>query len=286
VHSTGYRGADLVVVAARTAGIRSVVRTMHLPPVAPVPLSDRILTPLRDRLLARIICVAEQNRIEHIQMLGRDPKKCVVVHNGVDFERFRSVGDGDAVRRELGIDPAAALIGTVSRLGELRKGMNYFVEMASEVARTLPNARFVIVGEGELRPDLERQAAQLGVSDKVIFTGERQDVPRLLAAMNVFVNPSLWEAGPYTVLEAAAMRVPLVSTPVGFVPEIIRQDGCEGRLAPLGDSAALAHAVIEVLSDDAEARSMVELAYGRVLDEFSVERMVDRLVDVYGQAVS
>jgi glycosyltransferase involved in cell wall biosynthesis len=282
VHSTGYRGADLVILTARFAGSTAVVRTMHLPPVPPIPPIERILTPLRDRLLARIICVAEQNRIEHVQLLNRDPRRCIVVHNGIDLQQFASVDSTiGLVLRELGLDSTSPVIGTVSRLGELRKGMAYFVEMAAGVAAAVPSARFLVVGEGELRPHLEQQAANLGISDKIIFTGGRQDVPRLLAAMRVFVNPSLWEAGPYTVLEAAAMRVPIVSTPVGFVPEVIQTDGCEGRLVPLEDSAALTRAVLDVLSDPAGALRMVEMAYARVTVEFSVDQMVDRLVQVY-----
>jgi glycosyltransferase involved in cell wall biosynthesis len=283
LHSTGYRGADLVVLAARLAGARGVVRTMHLPPVEPVPNFDRLITPIRDTLVQRIICVAEQNRSEHIRLLGRDPRRCVVVHNGIDFARFTAPNpdDVDRVRREFGLDAGTPVVGTVSRLGEHRKGMSYFVEMAAHVVASVPTTRFLIVGEGELRADLERQASILGVADRIIFTGARQDVPRLLAVMRVFVNPSLWEAGPYTVLEAAALHVPVVSTPVGFVPEIILQDGCEGRMVPLGDSDALARAVVEVLSDSSAATRMAQMAYARIAEEFSVERMVDRLVEVY-----
>lgn len=281
LHSTGYRGGDLVVLAARTAGARAVVRTMHLPPVAPVPVVDRLLTPIRDRLLARVICVAEQNRVDHVRLLGRDPQRCMVIHNGIDLERFAAVYPSQVVLESLGLEADTPLVGTVSRLGEIRKGIAYFIEMAAGVARVVPRARFLVVGEGELRPQLERQAADLGIGDKVIFTGERQDIPHLLAAMRVFVNPSLWEAGPYTVLEAAAARVPIVSTPVGFVPEVIQQDGCQGRLVPLGDSAALTRAVLDVLSEPSTARRAADLAYARVFEEFSVERMIDRLIEVY-----
>jgi glycosyltransferase involved in cell wall biosynthesis len=283
VHSTGYRGADLVVVAARVARLGAVVRTMHLPPVPPIPVSDRVLTPLRDRLLDRIICVSEQTRAEHVRLLGRDPRKCVVIHNGVDLSQFApvSASEGARVLQDLGLDPATPLVGTVSRLGEHRKGIAHFVEMAARVAASQPTARFLIVGDGSLRSDLERQASTLGVGDKVVFLGERKDVARLLAAMRVFVNPSLWEAGPYTVLEAAAMLVPVVSTPVGLVPEVIRQDGCEGRMVPIGDSAALTRAVLELLSDEPAARKMAERARARVVEMFSVDRMVDRLVEVY-----
>ena len=284
VHSTGYRGADLVILAARLAGARGVLRTMHLPPVEPVPRSDRVLTPLRDRLLDRIICVAEQNRIDHIRLLGRDPHKCVVIHNGIDLNQFAARSD-DGVLQELGIDASAAVVGTVSRLGEHRKGIKYFVDMAAGVAAEIPAARFVVVGEGELRPQLEAQARALGLADRVVFTGARQDVPRLLSAMRVFVNPSLWEAGPYTVLEAAAIGVPVVSTPVGFVPEVIQVDGREGRLVPLEDSVALTRAVVDLLRDGASAKRMAALARARVAEEFSVDRMVDRLAEVYREIV-
>jgi glycosyltransferase involved in cell wall biosynthesis len=275
VHSTGYRGADLVVLAGRVAGVQASIRTMHLPPVPPIPLTDRILTPVRDRLLARIICVAEQNRTEHIHQLGRDPKRCSVVHNGIDFQRFAAV--------DRSTKPSSPVVGTVSRLAEFRKGISYFLAMAALVAKVRPDVRFLVVGDGELLPDLQEQARKFGIADAVVFTGERRDVPSLLATMRVFVNPSLWEAGPYTVLEAAAMRVPIVSTPVGFVPEIIRSDGCEGRLVPPADPVALARAVLETLSDDSGAQRMADRAYARIAVEFSMDRMVDRLAELYDE---
>ena len=102
--------------------------------------------------------------------------------------------------------------------------------------------------------------------------------------MRVFVNPSWWEAGPYTVLEAAAMCVPVVSTPVGLVPEVIQTDRREGRLVPIGDATALASAVADVLADQAAAERMAVRARERVMARFSVEHMVDRLIETYRAA--
>src|SRR5262249_13382864 len=219
LHYGGFGGGELIHVAALLARVGGIVRTEHVPPVPPFTWRKRLLVRVRDGLLARIVCVAQSNRREHIERLGRDPNKLVVVHNGIDLAALADEQINDAVKAELGVPCGAPLIGTVSRLGEARKGIDYFLEMVASVLQALPDARFVTVGDGSLRPRLEQQAVELGVSGAVKFLGARPDVPRLLCAMDVFVMPSLYEAGPYTVLEALAMRRPVVSTPVGLVPE-------------------------------------------------------------------
>src|SRR5215216_499670 len=170
MHFTGYRGGDLVVLAARLAGASAIVRSVHLPPVPPIKRIDRAGIGIRDRLLSRVICVSRPTRQAHLQELGRDPRKCVVVHNGIDLRRFSPSIVPDGVRAELGLGDDTPLVGTVSRLGEERKGVHYFVAMAAEVARTHPAARFLVVGDGHLKARLEEQASQLGVAERVIFT--------------------------------------------------------------------------------------------------------------------
>src|SRR5262245_3867353 len=155
MHFTGYRGGDLVVLAARLGGASKIVRSVHLPPVPPITRIDRAGITWRDRLLSRVICVSGPTRQAHLDDLGRDPDKCVVVHNGIDLVRFSPRVDGDGVRAELGLAEGTPLVGTVSRLGEERKGVRYFVEAAALVARGHPEARFLIVGDGHLRPTLE-----------------------------------------------------------------------------------------------------------------------------------
>jgi glycosyltransferase involved in cell wall biosynthesis len=148
------------------------------------------------------------------------------------------------------------------------------------VAQAHPTARFLIVGDGPLRPALEREAEELGIGDQVVFTGERQDIPRLLAAMRVFVMPSLWEGGPYTVLEAMAMAKPVVATPVGLVPDAV-EDHSTGLLAPIADSAALARGVLELLGDELLAARLAQRGRERVVARFSLEAMIDGVVEVY-----
>jgi glycosyltransferase involved in cell wall biosynthesis len=283
MHFTGYRGGDLVVLAARLAGASKIVRSVHLPPVPPITTLDRAGITWRDRLLSRVICVSGPTRQAHLDDLGRDPRKCVVVHNGIDLERFSPSVAGHGVRAEFGLAETTPLVGTVSRLGEERKGVKYFVDMIAAVARTHPAARFVVVGDGHLRPRLEAQARDLGIAERVIFTGERTDVARLLAAMDVFVMPSLYEACQYSLLEAMAMGKPVVATPAGVAPDVVL-DHVTGLLVPLADSAALAHAVNELLDDAPLARRVGARARDLMARQFSVGAMLDNIARVYDEA--
>jgi glycosyltransferase involved in cell wall biosynthesis len=285
LHFTGHQGGDIATFAAVLSGMRAVVRTAHMPPVAPVTARTRRLVGIRDRWLSRLICVSNATLRAHLELLDRDPRKCVVVRNGVDLERFNPGVVPVDVRAEFGIDPAAPLVGTVSRLGEHRKGIHVFVAAAAVVAAWCPPARFLIVGEGPLRAELEAQAGSLGIGRNLVFAGQRDDIPGLLAAMSVFVVPSLYESGPYTLLEAMATGRPVVSTPTGLVTEAV-DDGVSGRLVPIGDSDALARAIIEVLDDPARATAMAARGREAVADRFSVESMIDGIVRVYRDVAS
>lgn len=283
MHFTGYRGGDLVVLAAKIAGASRVVRSVHLPPVPPITRLDRAGIGIRDSMLSRVICVSRPTRQAHLDDLGRDPDKCVVVHNGIDLQRFSPSVIGDDVRAELGLSADTPLVGTVSRLGEERKGVNFFVDMAAQVARTHPRVKFVVVGDGSLRGQLEQQADDLGINERMIFTGERKDVARLLAAMDVFVIPSLYEACQYSLLEAMAMGKPVVATPAGVAPDVVL-DHQTGLLVPLADSAAMTHAVRELLDDPALAERLGERARELMASQFSVDVMVDNISRVYAEA--
>ncbi len=284
LHVTGYAGGELVTLAAILAGITTIVRTEHLPPVVPITPLGRLVLFARDRFLSRIICVSDQNRREHLDRLGRDPRKFVVVPNGVDIDRFVASSVGDGVWQEFGIDESAPIVGTVARLGERRKGISHFLEMAAAVRAAHPEARFLIVGDGPLRRELEIEANALGLGGAVIFTGERTDIPRLLAAMRVFVVPSLYEGAAYTLLEAMAAARPVVTTMVGLAPELI-EHGVNGLLVPSGNSAALASAVRVLLANENLAARLGRRARERVIADFSEEAMIEKILRVYRDVI-
>lgn len=283
VHSTGFHGGDLVLLAGKWARMGAIVRTEHVPPQPPVGLRNRLHVQLRDRFLDKVICVSSDNRDEHIDVLGRNPGKLTVVPNGIDVERF-AAADGAGVHSELGLADDVRLVGVVARLAEERKGIAEFLRMAAVVAPDHGDAHFVVVGDGPLRPSLERLAGDLDLDGRVTFLGERDDVERVMAAMHVFVMPSLWEAGPLTLLEAMALGKPVVTTPVGVAPDVVTPDR-NGLVAPVGDVNALAAAVDRLLRDDALAARIGAAARADARRSFSADLMVDETIAVYESVV-
>ncbi len=285
LHYGGYGGGELVQLAARISGARAVVRTEHVPPVPPITRKGRLLVHLRDRFLSQVICVSEQNRQEHLAALHRDPEHVMVVHNGVDLARFAPSVSGAGVHAEFGFLEGAPILGTIARLVERRKGLNYFIEMAAQVHAARPDVRFLLVGDGDLRPELEAQSRSLGLQDVLVFTGARTDVPRLYAALSVFAMPSLYEGCQYSLLEAMAMAKPVVSTAAGVAPIVIR-DGETGVMVPFEDAAALAQGTLKLVNDPSLAQRLGAAGRQVIVERFSLDAMVDELVGVYKAALT
>ena len=147
-----------------------------------------------------------------------------------------------------------------------------------EAARLVPEAEFVVAGDGELRAELERLA-----EGRVRFLGARDDVPAVLASLDVFAFPSLFEGLCLAVIEAQAAGVPVVATPVGGIRETV-VEGETGLLVPTGDPPALAAAIRRLLEDRDAAQAMAAEAKRRVRERFSIERMVEETLALYGRA--
>lgn len=284
LHLQGESGGTLIALAAKLAGVAAVVRTLHNPPVPPISRHHRLLVHVSDTLLDRVICVSPETQRAHVRDLKRDARKFVTIPNGVDVDRFSPMISADEIRHELGIRPDDRLIGTVARLQEERKGISDFIEMAAVVSRGWPKARFMVVGDGPLRPALEQQAASLGLADRFLFTGHRQDVPRLLAAMELTVFPSSLEAAQYVMLEAMAMARPVVVTPAGIAVDLIKH-GVTGMLAPFHDPTALSNAVNQLLADREMARLIGEAGRGVIVRGYSTEVMIDAVASLYQELI-
>jgi glycosyltransferase involved in cell wall biosynthesis len=182
----------------------------------------------------------------------------------------------------LGIPEEARLVGTVGALTP-QKGLEHLVRAAATVRREPLEAHFVIAGEGSLRGGLERLAKALGCAQTVHFLGHRPDIPELLAALDLFVLPSLWEGLPYALLEAGAAGVPIVATRVPGNLDLIR-DGETGRLANPADALDLAVQIVEALGD--ENRAAMALRLQRIVEqEYTLERMTAGHAAVYQELV-
>ncbi|HEX2036295.1 MAG TPA: glycosyltransferase family 4 protein [Chloroflexota bacterium] len=269
-----------VTLAGRLGGASAIVRADLTSPEPPITIRQKIGVRLKDRLVGRIVVGAIENREAYGRELGRRESKIDVVHTGIELERFQPGQGRDEVRRELHLDPGELVVGTLSRLSDHRKGVAYFLEMAAQVAPIFPRARFLVVGDGVLRPGYERRAAELGIAERVIFAGWRQDVPQVLAAMDVFVMPSLFEGGPTSVLEAMAMAKPVVASRVGMVPEVI-EDGVSGLIVPPGDATALTQSVTALLADETLRRRLGQRAREAAVRGFSIDTMVQRYLEVF-----
>ena len=149
-----------------------------------------------------------------------------------------------------------------------------------QILRVVPEARLVIVGEGDQRESLKQQAGELKILDRVVFTGMRRDVPRLLTAFDLFCMPSYLEGLCNSVLEAFAMKLPVVATRAGGLPEIVRHEET-GLLTLPHDPPLLAATIIRVLSDHALASSMGEAGHRLVHERFGVDRMVELTASLY-----
>jgi glycosyltransferase involved in cell wall biosynthesis len=161
-----------------------------------------------------------------------------------------------------------------------QKGHRTLVEAAPLVIDEMPHTTFVIAGSGTLREDLEARVNELGLGRRFRFLGQREDIPRVLAALDLFVMPSLWEGMPYAIVEAMAVGVPVVGSDIPGIADIVRPQET-GRLAPPGDHEALAQTIRAALVEEGKSATMAQAAREIVLKEHSRERMLTSLAGCY-----
>jgi glycosyltransferase involved in cell wall biosynthesis len=203
--------------------------------------------------------------------------KAVVVHNGIEVERFDPSLDSAAFRSEHGIPRDVQLVGTVGRLRPW-KGQDRFLRAMVHVATTFPEARFVSVGgeifgvKSDYPERLRRLASDLGLADRFSFTGHLADIRPAMAALDIFVHPGDPEPFGLVNLEAMAMSKPIVAFAHGALPEIVIH-GETGLLVPPNDEVALAEAVKSLLDNPAQGRAMGQAGRKRVSEQFTARRM-------------
>lgn len=217
-----------------------------------------------------LIAVAPEVKTSILATMPLPAGKIVVINNGVDAGRYRPAVDRAAVRRELGLVDGDRAIVVVATLKE-QKGHRYLIEAASALADWFPTARFLFVGDGELRQDLTERIAARGLERRVRLLGTRQDVPELLAASDLFVLPSLWEGLSMALVEAMASGLPIVATEVSGTRQVLTH-GETGLLVRPGDADALARAIAAMLADPARAAAMGEAARRHIETNFGARQ--------------
>jgi len=277
LHAHSSKAGFLGRIAGRLAGVPVIAFTPHCWSFQAVEGWKRDFYVGLERLASRFcdvtITVSEEEALEATEAGVVDPGRIRVIPNGLSAGEFEAAPSG---ARDIPFI-------TVGRLEE-QKGYSYLLEAMAELAYHEPGVRLSIVGDGSLRRDLEKQAASLGLRDVVRFEGERADVRPFLRRSRVFVLSSLWEGLPYTIIEAMAARLPVVSTDVGGCRELVI-DGETGRLVPARDPAALAAAMRALWRDDALRESMGKAGFQRAVHRFRLESCVDRNEQAYAECL-
>jgi glycosyltransferase involved in cell wall biosynthesis len=290
VHTHTAKAGFLGRIAARLAGVPVTVHTFHGHVLHGYygPVKNKLLRRVEQSLAwatDRLVTVSEQVKNDLVSYGVAKAEKISVVPLGFDLDPFlNSHAQKGEFRREMGLSQAHKLVGIVGRIFPI-KNHPLFLDAAARISAGEPAARFVVVGDGVLRPTLKKQAAELGITDRVIFTGWRRDLPRICADLDVLVVSSDNEGTPVSAIEAMAAGCPVVATRVGGLADLI-ENHKTGRLVPPRNAEALASAVLVLLSSPPIARALGRNAQESVRRRFAVQRLLNDIDDLYSQLLA
>lgn len=288
LHVTDFGASTFGRLAGRLARTPTIVHVRshhseHQPRGFPlhVEYAYRALAPHTDRAIA----ISESVRRFAIRRMGFRPGQVEILNNPLARFSFAEPEPERVpeIRRRHGIEPDAPVIGAVTRF-HAAKGIRYLVEAFARVLDAVPEARLVLVGEGPEESRLRALARELGVMDRIVFAGFRRDVQAYYRLFRVSAVPSIEEGFGNVALEAMAMGTPVVASREGGLPEIVREEET-GILVPTADAGALARALLRLLRDPGLRDRMGAAARARS-EEFSMDRYVERLLEIYRDVVA
>jgi glycosyltransferase involved in cell wall biosynthesis len=267
-------------IAAKLAGVRVTLAWETIS--APEWLVKRrlIAYKIAMKFADKIISVSEATKIWSVKKRGISPEKLVTIPYGVDLQKY-NLNPASEKRKELGVSSGTILFGTVARLHK-QKGHVYLIKAVKDVVKEIPNVKFVFIGDGELREELEEQVNKFKIADKFLFLGFRYDVDELLKTIDVFVLPSLYEGLPNVILEAMACGQPVIATSVDGSPEAI-ENNVTGILVPPRDPESLKHAISHLAKNKNLRESMGKEGRHRVEKYFSLRGQLEKFENMYDQ---
>lgn len=285
VHTHSSKAGILGRLAARLAGIPVIVHTVHgwsfhayMSPL------ERILYILLERWMASftnaLIAVARQDINKGLHAgIGR-AEQYKLIRSAIPLDEFNALqADRAVVRNELNVPPEAIVIGNVGRFSVQKNPLDW-VRAAGKIGRTYQNVRFLLVGDGPLRSEVEKLIESEGIGNQVILTGLRRDVPRLLSAMDIFLLTSLWEGLPRVIPQAMCMGLPVVANSADGTAEAI-QDGKTGYLCPPGDILSIFEHCAYLINHPQKRQEMGRTGRAYATQEFDVHRMVTQITNLY-----
>jgi len=274
--------ADLYgTIAAKLAGIPLIISSRHNDDQF---RRHRVLIWL-NRLLAHwqagIIVISDW--VGHFlqEVEGIPAEKITRIHYGLDPKPIEALTDAAYLRQQFQLPEGIPVIGTIGRLTE-QKGQTFLLQAVSRLARDFPEMRLIMIGDGELRQALEEQANALHIAHHVIFAGLRpyDETMRLLSGIDLFAFPSLWEGFGLVLLEAMALKKPIVASHVSAIPEVVL-DGETGRLVQPRDVESLAAALSDLFAHPEKSTRFGMAGYARLQNHFTIDAMVRQTEAVY-----
>lgn len=285
VNSQGARANFYTRIASRIAKVPVVVNTVAvLVERYDVTLVKKIFYLLCDRttnlFVDKFIVVSDSLQDILMAQHGIAPSKVIRIYNGIELDQYKPNPEpNETIRKEFLIREDEFVVGTVGRL-TYEKGYEFLLKSVSMVLEACPKTKFVFVGDGSLKLELENLARELRIFQNCMFVGFRDDIPEILSSFDVFVLPSIMEGHPIAILEAMAMAKPIVASDINGVREQI-ENGRTGILVPPGDPQALAESINQMLQNRTQAKKLGTEARKQVEEMFDIKRQVALHEEVY-----
>jgi glycosyltransferase involved in cell wall biosynthesis len=277
------RSAEAVLAAA-LVGVRRRLATFQL--VTPVPRFRRLNGWVRSlnrqvqyRTLHQGIAVSAGNWRLLVDQYGFPAARLQLIYNGVDTDHFVPGADGAAIRQAWGIPAGELLLGVVGRLSHQKGHRSLFAALPA-IWAAFPDTHVALIGSGELEDQLRAEAASLDSSGRIHFVGQQRQMPQALAALDLFVLPSLYEGLPFAALEAMAMQRAIVATAVDGIAELIEHERT-GLVVPVSAPERLAEAIARLLADPSLRAQLGRAARAKVEAEFNQRSMIERTFALY-----
>jgi len=259
-------------IAAKKSKVPCIVASVHNVYTRDKKLHRRIINRFLARFTDKIIAVSEEVKMDILKYDRISEDKVQVIYNGVDLNAFNESFDKEQIKSKLGINPNVPVIGTVGRLTE-QKGHIYLLQAILKLKHKFPDIKVLIVGDGPLMDELKSYTSSSGLSNNVIFTGFRRDIPALLSIMDIFVFPSLWEGLPNALIEAMASGKAIIASNLPQIKEVLDSDGL-GILVPPKDSDSISQSINFLLKNEKIVKKMGNLAKNMACTRFNIENTV------------
>jgi len=285
VHTRNWVGMD-GIIAAKMARVPIIIHGEHGFEIADLISQNRKRKFIRKLVLStmvdKIVTVSKNLKNRLINEIKIKPEKIIHIPNGVDTNKF-NIYRKEFTRKKFGFKKEDFIIGIVARLDPIKNHKTLFFTF-KEIVKNYPQAKLIIVGDGPLREELKEKSYQLGINNKAIFMGERNDVPEILKTFDIFVLPSLNEGMSNTILETMATGIPVIASNVGGNPELVI-DGETGFLFPTNDVESLVQKIKTYILYPELKQKHGYNARKRVEEKFSLDQMVRRYEELYLELV-